>query len=91
MRAAFDWLFCNRHTGAITIGQLPNLPLAAYIVATLAGWLLKPRGDAGDALGVVATLALVWWALDEILRGVNPFRRLLGAVVLGGVVFRLLS
>jgi hypothetical protein len=23
----------------------------------------------------------MWWALDELIRGVNPFRRLLGAVV----------
>jgi hypothetical protein len=30
----------------------------------------------------VATGAIVVWALDEVIRGVNPWRRLLGAVVL---------
>jgi hypothetical protein len=28
----------------------------------------------------------VWWAVDEIVRGVNPWRRILGAVVLAFVV-----
>jgi hypothetical protein len=41
-------------------------------------------------LQLVAALALGWWALDEIGRGVNPWRRLLGAVVLGGLVASLL-
>lgn len=31
-------------------------------------------------------LALGWWALDEILRGVNPWRRIIGAVALVAVV-----
>ena len=39
-------------------------------------------GTLRSALSAVATAALVWWAIDEILRGVNPFRRGLGAVVL---------
>jgi hypothetical protein len=33
----------------------------------------------------------VWWAVDEIVRGVNPWRRFLGAAVLvGAMVTRLL-
>jgi hypothetical protein len=34
------------------------------------------------AVTAVGTVALVVWALDELVRGVNPFRRLLGAGVL---------
>ena len=86
MTAAFDWLFRNRHTGAITIAQFPNAPLLVYLGATVASWLLKPEGDVGTALRVIGTLALAWWAVDEIGRGVNPFRRMLGAVVLVGMV-----
>jgi hypothetical protein len=37
-------------------------------------------------VSVVATVALLWWSIDEIVRGVNPFRRILGAVVLVAVV-----
>jgi hypothetical protein len=38
---------------------------------------------------VIAGIALLIWAGDELLRGVNPFRRLLGAAVLGGLVAQL--
>jgi len=31
---------------------------------------------------VVATGSLIVWSLDELVRGVNPWRRLLGIVVL---------
>jgi hypothetical protein len=31
-------------------------------------------------------LALLVWALDEVARGVNPFRRMLGVVVLGAAI-----
>jgi hypothetical protein len=44
----------------------------------------------GLALRVVATVALSWWAVDEIVRGVNPWRRLLGTVVFAGLVVSLL-
>ena len=40
-----------------------------------------PVGAATFTRGV-GSVALVVWALDELLRGVNPFRRALGAVVL---------
>jgi hypothetical protein len=35
---------------------------------------------------VVGTVALLAWSVDEVLRGVNPFRRILGGVVLAGLV-----
>jgi len=41
------------------------------------------RLDAG--LGLVGTGALIWWAADELWRGVNPCRRLLGLAVLLGI------
>jgi hypothetical protein len=36
-------------------------------------------------------MALGWWAVDEVLRGVNPWRRLLGTAVLAGLAWRLVS
>jgi hypothetical protein len=53
--------------------------------------ILRPSGAAGTALEVVATGALIWWAGDEILRGVNPWRRLLGGAVLVAVIWRLVG
>jgi hypothetical protein len=31
---------------------------------------------------------LVWWAVDELIRGVNPWRRFLGGAVLAGQILR---
>jgi hypothetical protein len=45
-----------------------------------------PSGQAAELLGVVGTTAVVVWALDELWRGVNPWRRLLGLTVLLGIV-----
>ena len=82
MRRAFDWAFRNRATGAITIAQAPNLALWIVIGASLAEIVAKPSGTSGTVLRIVAGASLAWWALDEVLRGVNPWRRVLGAAVL---------
>jgi hypothetical protein len=77
-----DWLFRNRLTGEITIGQTPNAPLIVFLVAWMGRRLLHPDGWIGTALATVETIALVFWAGDELFRGVNPWRRFLGAGVL---------
>jgi hypothetical protein len=77
-----DWLFRNRSTGAITVAQLPNLTLAVFIAAEVAGRLVHAPSRTATVLRAVAAVALVVWALDEIARGVNPFRRILGLAVL---------
>ena len=73
-----NWLFRNRHTGEITIGQTPNAPLIIWLVATVIKVIFDPSGATG-------TGALIVWAADEIVRGVNPFRRAIGAVVLAAI------
>jgi hypothetical protein len=90
-RRAFDWLCRDRRTGRVVIAQPPNAPLLVFFVTVALRALVRPQGTAGAAVSVVATVALAWWAVDEILRGVNPFRRLLGAIVLAGVVVRLVT
>lgn len=77
-----DWLFRNRRTGRMTIVQVPNVPLALFAIAWLVRRFAHPSGALDTALAVVATVALVVWAGGEILRGVNPWRRLLGGAVL---------
>jgi hypothetical protein len=89
-RRAFDWLFRDRETGKVVIAQLPNAPLAIFIVAALIRALAHPAGTVGTIVSVVASLALLWWSLDEIIRGVNPFRRFLGAAVLAAMAASLL-
>jgi hypothetical protein len=86
-----DWLFRDRTTGRITIVQFPNAALGLFLIASLLRSVFDPTGWPGTALKVLATGGLVWWAVDELLRGVNPWRRLLGGAVLAGQVLRYLT
>ena len=86
-REAFvDWCFRNRRTGAITIGQPPNPPAIVCAVAFGARAILRPSAQIGTGLGAIGTAAALYWAGDEVLRGVNPWRRAMGATALGGIV-----
>lgn len=76
------WFFENRETGEITVAQFPNWPL----FGVAAGWIVRalaPNGSVLEALsGASVTLLWVYWGADELIRGVNPWRRLLGLGVL---------
>jgi hypothetical protein len=85
-----DWAFRDRRTGRIVIAQWPNVALAVWIVAGVLRALLDPGGGWRTTLDVIGAAALTWWAVDEIIRGVNPWRRFLGALVLTGTVLSLL-
>lgn len=82
VRTVTDWLFRDRSTGRIVIGQRPNLPLSLWLVCVVVRWLVHPGAPWSTVLDVVGTIALVIWAGDEVARGVNPWRRMLGAGVL---------
>lgn len=85
----FDWWFRDRRTGRIVVGQAPNLALWIFI-ATVAVRVFVTTGTARLVVDWIAALSLGWWALDELLRGVNPWRRLLGVVVAAFLVAGLL-
>lgn len=78
--------FRDRRTGRVVVAQRPNLPLALFLVAKVVDLVLRPDGSVGTVLSVVAGLALAWWSIGEIASGASPFRRVLGAVVLLGLV-----
>ena len=80
--SAVDWLFRSRRTGRITIAQRPNFLLLLWLGITVLSSLIRPPDDVRSLLRVLASAALVVWAGDEIFRGVNPWRRMLGAGVL---------
>ncbi len=81
-----DWAFRDRATGAITIAQRPNLALWLFLASTASAWLIDrssaSRGAFVDWLRIAAAFSLAWWAVDEVLRGVNPWRRFLGIAAL---------
>lgn len=73
------WFFEDRDTGKIVIAQTPNLPLIIFGIAWVMEALLHVTGMIGLAVFIVKVASLTIWAFDEIVRGVNPWRRCLGA------------
>jgi hypothetical protein len=73
------WWFTDRRTGAVVIGQFPNAPLWILLATIAARPFLATDSGPDIAARWVGAAALAWWAGDEVLRGVNPWRRLLGA------------
>lgn len=64
----------------MTILQAPNL----LLIAALAALMITPFVDGiADVLAqAVFYMTITMWAYEELTRGVNWFRRVLGAVVL---------
>jgi hypothetical protein len=88
-RRALRYLFVNKRTGAITVAQWPNVWLWAFIVAAVISRAAHPSGALATGLRVLAVVALLVWGLDEVARGVNPFRRILGLGVVVATVANL--
>lgn len=86
-----DWFFRSRSTGRITLVQAPNVPLLLFLVLVVVRIVVHPGGTPGMALTIASAIVLLAWAGLEVLRGVNPFRRLLGAVVALSQVLMLLT
>ena len=75
------WLAYKRLTGLsfprrFPIVQFPNLPLIVAVLAGEAGRFLD--GSAHSYAASVSYLAMTIWAYEELVHGVNWFRRLLG-------------
>jgi len=84
-------MFRSRKTGRISLAQLPNWQLGVWLLASAVMRLGNLQGRARDVLVVIASAALALWAGDEVLRGVNPFRRILGVAVFVWLVFSLVG
>jgi len=89
-RRGVGWFFRDPGTGKVVIAQAPNLPLWVFLAATALRLLFHPEGAAGTVVSIVSTVAILVWALIEIVAGSSPFRRVLGGVVLVAVLVGLL-
>lgn len=69
------------------IVQVPNAPLAIALVGSLVGWLT--HGSVHAYARAVFFAAFAAWAWLELSDGVNWARRVIGAVLLVSVVFRI--
>src|SRR5262245_42078384 len=63
-----DWALRDRRTGRIVVAQWPNTLLIVWMAASVVLALFDLDGRWRLALRVVATVALGWWALDEVAR-----------------------
>jgi hypothetical protein len=79
----------DRH-GRLAVAQWPNAALWVWLAARVLDWADLTSLDEQTLRGI-GTGALLVWALDEVLRGASPFRRVLGVVVLGGQLWALLA
>jgi hypothetical protein len=82
LRRGVRWMFANRRTGGITIAQWPNVALSVFIALSIARRYMFQRGTSETTLRVLSVVVLIVWAVDEFVWGVNPFRRIIGVVVL---------
>jgi hypothetical protein len=73
------------------VGQSPNPPLWVAFAALLAAGLTDGAGAVNDVARAVFYVALTVWAYEEAARGVNGFRRALGAVALVLIVVSVAS
>ena len=88
VKSAVAWWFRDPSTGAIVLWQRPNTAIQVWGIATAVRRLgVPPERD--QELDWIATGALTWWSVDEVARGTTPYRRLIGTVVLGWQILRL--
>lgn len=80
MRRQLGWWIRDQDTGRRILFQLPNPALYVFVATHVLRWFTGDRLD--RHLSFVGMGALIAWALDELLRGSAPIRRVLGAVVL---------
>ncbi|VXD20661.1 hypothetical protein [Planktothrix paucivesiculata] len=80
----FDKVFRDSE-GKIVLAQMPNLPLIVWIVASLLK-IIFTTGRINLGLDLIAFGSLFTWAWEELFQGVNYFRRVLGLLVLVGLI-----
>ncbi len=68
--------------GRVVVGQWPNPALLVWMATVVVGWTGALAPDHAATVAAAGRGALVVWALDELVRGASPVRRLLGVVVL---------
>lgn len=79
---SWRWWFEHRETGEITIAQFPNWPLWCIAACWILRALISDGTVTHEVLGWTTRVLWLVWGADEIARGVNPWRRLLGTAVI---------
>ena len=77
--------FKDKH-GEVVIGQKPNGPIVVWAVTFGISFLPLPEVVA-QIIALISFGALFTWCWLELTSGVNYFRRLLGMIVLVGLIY----
>ena len=78
-------LFQDKH-GHVAVWQWPNFPILAWAVCGVASRMLA-AGAIHAGLARLSGAFLFAWAYMELTKGVSPFRRILGLIVLAATVY----
>lgn len=76
----WDKVWRDKH-GNIVVYQRPNVLLIVWVVLTLAS-LFVPTGTPESVVWWASLAVLALWAVLEVWKGVNYFRKALGVIVL---------
>ncbi len=89
-KTLLDHPYFKDENGEIVLVQAPNAPMLVFFVAFVASRVITEgywhQFASGAALG-----ALLVWGLVELTRGVNGFRKTLGALALIATLFASLT
>lgn len=78
-------IFIRDKDGKIVIGQAPNVPIVLWFVCMLVARIV-PDTSLRNGFEFLSVAFLFTWAYLEITEGSSYFRRVLGAVVLVGII-----
>ena len=78
-------LFKNNH-GKVVIRQTPNMPLWGWVVFSALARVFS-LGYAHNGFHSLANISLFVWAYLEIRSGESLFRRILGAMIMIGLLY----
>ena len=84
------WWVSDRE-GRLAIVFFPNPALAVWMLCLVVGWTDVLDAGRSETVAAIGKGALIVWALDELVRGASPVRRILGAVVLAAQVYWLFA
>jgi hypothetical protein len=87
-RSLWDRIWKDRR-GHVVIWQTPNIALIGWAVLTFLSLLFS--GRQADIFSWLGSASLITWSLLEMFKGVNYFRRALGALVLIMAVMSLIK
>jgi hypothetical protein len=85
-----QWWIRDRD-GHVVVAQAPNAAILVWLATVVLGWTGLFDGATASTIRDAGRGALLVWGLDELLRGASPIRRVMGGLVLAGVLWRIFA